>query len=186
MINKVWLTVACMCRSIAGCKVALLLMVAATLSSCGIYSFNEKSQIDADARTVNVRAFENRAQYVNPQLTPALTERLRNKIISQTRLVQTNNENAHYDIQATITEYSVSTSAVTNTAGQQQASVNRLTVSISVKVNNQLRNTNEDFNVSRSFDFGANQSLQAAEASLLNEMVRNLTDEIFNQIFSKW
>jgi hypothetical protein len=44
----------------------------------------------------------------------------------------------------------------------------------------------QEADVSRSFDFSANQSLQAAEAALLDEMVRNLTDEIFNRIFSDW
>lgn len=163
---------------------AVLLFVA--LTSCGIYSFNERSQIDPEAKTVRVRPFENRAQYVNPQLTPNLTEKLRQKIISQTRLVQTNSDNAHYDIEGTVVEYAVSTTGVTSVNGQQQSSVNRLTVSVQVTVMNTLKNEREQVSVSRSFDFGARQSLQSAEADLLPEMIRNLSDEIFNQIFSKW
>lgn len=169
-----------------GTLTILLIAVSLALTSCGIYSFNERSQIDPNAKTVRVQLFENRAQYVNPQLTPQLTEKLRSKVINQTRLAQTNNDNADYDIQGTITEYSVSTTGVTNTNGRQQSSLNRLTVAANVKVFNQISNKTEEFNVSRSFDFGANQSLQSAEATLLDEIIRNLTDEIFNQIFSKW
>jgi hypothetical protein len=44
----------------------------------------------------------------------------------------------------------------------------------------------QEYTVSRSFDFKANLTLQQAERSLLDEMIRNLTDEIFNRIFSNW
>jgi hypothetical protein len=40
--------------------------------------------------------------------------------------------------------------------------------------------------VSRSFDFDANLTLTQAEARLLDEMVRSLTDDMFNRIFSNW
>jgi hypothetical protein len=44
----------------------------------------------------------------------------------------------------------------------------------------------DEYDVSRSFEFSANQSLQQAEASLSEEMIRTLTDEIFNKLFSNW
>ena len=45
-----------------------------------------------------VNYFENKAQFVNSQLSPKLTEKLKEKIIGTTRLKQTNNEDADYDI----------------------------------------------------------------------------------------
>jgi hypothetical protein len=45
---------------------------------------------------------------------------------------------------------------------------------------------NEAKTATHSFDFPANLTLQAAEARLLDEIVRNMTDEIFNQVFSGW
>jgi hypothetical protein len=60
-------------------------------------------------------------------------------------------------------------------------------LNVTVKITR--RQTNQDpkeFSVTRQFDFGSGQSLQAAEARLLDEMVRNLTDEIFNNLFSGW
>ena len=47
-------------------------------------------------------------------------------------------------------------------------------------------NKTEEFDVNRNADFSANLSLQQAEGQLLDELVRNLTDEIFNHIFSNW
>lgn len=156
-----------------------------TFTSCGIYSFSEKGVVSDSARTVKVMQFENKAAYQNPQVPPALTERLRQKIVSQTKLTNTNNESADYQITGYIADYSVSTSGVTSINGQQQSSANRLTVRIHISLS-KFGNTPEQFDVTRSFDFDARQSLQTAEASLLDEMVRNLTDEIFNRIFSKW
>lgn len=68
----------------------------------------------------------------------------------------------------------------------QQATTNRLTVTVHVSLKKTLENKTDEFDVSRSADFSANLSLQQAEGQLLDEMVRNLTDEIFNHIFSNW
>ena len=162
-----------------------LLLLTFSFTSCGIYSLNQKGTVEDSARTVRVVPLENKAPYVNPQITPNLTERLRQKIQNQTKLTNTNNETADYNLSGYIADYSVSTSGVTSTNGQQQTSVNRLTVRVHISLS-KFGNTPEEFDVSRSFDFSAQQSLQAAEASLLDEMIRNLTDEIFNRIFSNW
>jgi len=153
-------------------------------TGCGIYSFTPKGTLPDSIKTVRVQIFENRAPYVNPQLVPNLTDRLRQKITRQTKLTQTNNDNANLDISGTITDYSVLTTGVTSVNGQKQSSVNRLTVTVHV-VFNQFGEAKEA-DVSHSFDFPANQTLQQAEAALLDEMVRNLSDEIFNRIFSDW
>lgn len=148
---------------------------------CGVYSFADVSIPDS-IKTVRVNFIENRARYVNPQLSPQLTDRLRQKILNQTRLTQTNNDNAHLDISAEVRDYTVSTSGIS----ERQTQMNRLTVGVHMTVNNRLSNTTEEYDVSRSFEFNANLSLQAAESQLLDEMLRNLTDDMFNRMFSNW
>ena len=157
-----------------------------TISSCGVYSFNDVGTIPDSVKTVRINFIENRAPYVNPQLSPTLTDRLKQKITSQTRLSSTTNDNADWELSGEIRDYSVSTSGVTSANGRQQSSINRLTVSVHITKLDQKANKTEEYDVSRSFDFSANQSLQQAEAALLDEMIRNLTDEIFNRIFSNW
>jgi len=163
-----------------------IFLLSYALTSCKVsYGFREKvSSIPDTIRTVRIMTIENRAPYVNPQLTPNLTDRLRNKITNQTKLTLTNSENAQWVISGEIRDYSVSTTGVTSANGQQQSSINRLTITVHITINKQDKVV--EYDVSRSFDFSATQSLQAAEASLLDEMVRNLTDEIFNQLFSNW
>jgi len=65
----------------------------------------------------------------------------------------------------------------------KQASTNRLTVTVHVVLKKTLDNKEQEFDVSRNFDFSANLSLSQAEAQLMEDIVRNISDDIFNQIF---
>ncbi len=152
------------------------------LSSCKIYRFKDVS-IDPNAKTARVRYIENKARIVNPQLSPQLTDKLRQKINNQTRLTQIQGDEADYDIKCEITGYEITTAGVS----QQQASTNRLIVSVNVSFKNRLdEKKNFDAPVSRNFDFSANLSLDQAQAQLTPTIIQNLVDEIFNRIFSNW
>lgn len=159
----------------------LLFCTTALLAACGIYSFKDAT-VPPDVKTIKIGFFENKARYVNPELSPRLTDRLQQKITNQTKLTKTNSDDAHYQVSGYISDYSVTTTAV----GGQQATTNRLTVGVHVILRKTLENKTEEFDISRAFDFSANLSLQQAEGALLDEILRNLTDEIFNKIFSNW
>ena len=150
-------------------------------SSCGIYKFNEASIPDS-IKTVKVSLFENKAAYINPQLSPKLTDKFRQKILVQTKLKQTNSDNVDWEISGTITQYSFITSAISG----QQAANNRLTVGLQIILVDNKENKTERHDVSRSFEFKGDQSFQQAESNLLDEMIRTLSDDIFNKLFSKW
>ena len=160
---------------------ALFVFIVTTSTSCGPYSFSGASVPDS-IKTVKVNILENKARYVNTQLSPRLTNQITQKITNQTKLSPTNGDNAHYEISGYISDYSVTTSGISN----QQTVNNRLTVGVHISLNNHLAGKTEEYDVSRSFEFNANTSLQAAEAALLDEIIRGLTDDIFNRIFSNW
>src|SRR5919199_5193976 len=86
--------------------IAILLLNFAFSTGCKVYSFADVSIPDS-IKTVRINFIENRAQYINPRLSPNLTDRLKQKIVNQTKLIQTNSENAHYDINGSVTNYSV-------------------------------------------------------------------------------
>lgn len=167
------------------CKnIALLICVVGMMlgtSACKIYSF-KNATIPPEVKTVKIGFFDNKARYVNPQLSPRLTDKVQQKITNQTRLTRTNSDDAHYQINGSITDYSVSTSGISG----QRVSNNRLTVMVHIVFKNTLTNKTEEYDVSRSFEFSANLSLTQAEATLTDEIVRSLTDDIFNRIFSNW
>jgi hypothetical protein len=151
------------------------------LASCGVYSFKDVS-IPPEVKTVKIGFIENKARYVNPQLSPRLTERLQQKINGQTRLTRTNNDDAHYQISGYVSEDNITTSGISN----QTAATNRLNIGVHITFRNTLTGKTDEYDITRNFDFNANLSRQQAEAALSEEILKNLTDEIFNRIFSNW
>lgn len=149
--------------------------------ACKVYRFND-AVIDPRFKTIKVLPFVNQARYVNPQLTPRLTDAFLQKVVRQTKLTRTNNEDAHYLISGYISQYDVSTSGISS----QQAATNRLTVGVHLIVKNTLDNKTDEYDVNRNFDFPASQTLLQAESDLLTDILRNMSDEIFNRIFSNW
>lgn len=152
------------------------------ISGCGIYSFRD-AVIPENVKTIKIGFVENKARYVNPQLAPLLTDKLMQKIMSQTKLTRTNNDDAHYQIFATITNYDPSQ---TVGVSAKQASTNRLTVTVHIVLKKTLDNKEQEFDVTRNFDFSATLTLNQAEGQLMEDILRNITDDIFNQIFSNW
>ena len=160
----------------------LLPVVLFALSSCRIYRFRDVN-IDPDLKTVKVNYIENKARYKNPQLSPQLSDKLRQKINNQTSLTQVQGNEANLEITGAITDYSVITAGISN----QQAASNRLNVSVHITIKNNLDDTkSREEDVSRNFDFSSSLSLDQAEAQLNSTIIQNLTDEIFNRIFSNW
>lgn len=159
------------------------------LYSCKIYSFKDVS-IPAQVKSIHIAYIENRARFVDPQLAPQLNDKLRQKINSQaSRLSQIESPDADYDVSGTISDYSVTTSGISN----QQVASNRLSVTVHIIFKNHLDPTGKtvapaDFeaDVTRNFDFSANLSLTDAATQLLPTIVSNMTDEIFNKLFSNW
>ena len=162
-------------------KFIQLIILLTLTTSCGVYSFKDVS-IPPEVKTVKIGFFENKASYINPQLAPLLTDRLQLKITNQTRLTRTNSDDAHYQISGYISQDNISTAGITN----QQSSINRLTIGVHLLFRNTLTGKSNEYDVSRNFDFNANLSRQQAEALLKGEILKNVTDEIFNRLFSNW
>jgi len=159
-----------------------LLIFVFSFSTCK-YSFKDSSPPPPDVKTFRVNYLENKARYINPQLSPAITERLKQKIIGNTRLRQTNDDNAHYDIGGYISQYNVTTTGITGNT----ASNNRLNVSFHLVFKNTLDDKkNFETDVSTTYDFSSSKSLSEAESSLNEDIIKNTVDAIFNKIFSNW
>lgn len=158
-----------------------LLLVTFSYSTCK-YGFKNVS-IPPEVKTFRVNYLTNKAQYVNPQLSPQLTEKLKSKIIGNTRLRQVNGDDAHYDISGSVTQYYTSTTGITGST----ASTNRLNISFHLILKNNLDDKKSfEADVSTYIDFPATQSLTEAEASNSTKIVSNIVDEIFNKIFANW
>ena len=160
----------------------LIINCSLLITGCGVYSFKDVSIDYSKYKTIKINFIENRASIINTQLAPKLNDKLQQKIVGQTKLTRTSNDDAHYQLSGFISTYTVSTAAITST----QAATNRLTVGVHMVVKNTLENKTDEFDVSRNFDFSANKSIDEAYVELQDKIILNLTDEIFNHIFSNW
>ncbi len=163
----------------------LLLAVTGIQSTCK-YGFKDTSPLPADVKTFRVNYFENKAQYVNPQLAPQLTEKLKQKIINTTRLRQINTDEADYDISGYVSEYYTSTTGISG----NNASQNRLNISFHLNFkNNKAVDENKktiEADIPVNIDFPASQTLSQAESANSTKIVSNIVDAVFNKIFSNW
>ena len=110
-----------------------------------------------------------------------LVIKVRQKIVNQTRLTQTNEE-ADWEISGYISDYSVSTAAISN----QQNATDRLNISVHITIYDRLANKTQEYDITRSFDYSATQTLEQVQVARSDEIITNLTDEIFNKLFSNW
>jgi hypothetical protein len=159
-----------------------IVVMAFLAGGCLHYSLKESS-IPKEIKTIRIGFIDNKARYVNPLLSPQLTDKLRQKVNSQTNRTLIQGDNADLDISGTITDYSFTTAAIAD----NKSATNRLNITVHLKTIDKLddkRSKEED--VTRSFDFDANISVQAAEAQLNTSIIQNLSDEIFNRLFSNW
>lgn len=163
-------------------RILALLAAAAVLSACWIYSFSGTS-IDPSVKTITIDYLEYKALRVNPSLSNDLTEGLKEKFRKMTRLTQVDLD-GDLEISGEITGYDVRSQAVT---AQEVAAQNRLTVSVKINYMNRIF-PDEDFE--RSFsayaDYDSSLSLDAVEATLCEEIIEKLCEDILNATVANW
>lgn len=159
-------------------------MIAATsFAGCKIkYSFTGAS-ISPEVKTVSVQYFQNRASIVNPTLSQEFTDALKDKIKGQTSLTFVN-DLGDVNFEGEITDYKTSPMAIT---GDDRAALNRFTVSIRVKYTNRL-DVDQDFEkvFSRYQDYDSTHDLSSVEEELVELIINDITEDIFNDAFVNW
>lgn len=164
----------------------MLVVVLLLPGACKIsYSFSGAS-ISPDVKTVSVFYFDNRVQRgstVNPTLSQEFTDALRDKMKSQTNLTLVG-EDGDVQFEGEFTTYKVEPLAIT---GDQAAALNRFTVTVRVKFTNRI-DPDQDFDTSftRYEDYPSTQNFEDVEQDLLEKIIENLTEDIFNRAFVNW
>lgn len=161
----------------------IIISALALFASCTMkYSFTGAS-ISPETKTVSVQYFNNIAPIVYPTLSQTLTETLKDKFVSQTSLVVMQRD-ADMNFEGQITGYTVTPTAI---QGDQYASQNRLTITVSVKFTNK---NNPELNYNKSFsayeDFAATEQLVQVESEKTKLIVEKLVDDIFNAAVANW
>ena len=152
------------------------------LGGCGIYSFTGTS-IQPDVKSITINYFEYKALRVNPSLSASLTDALQDKFRKLTRLEQVD-QDGDLEIVGEITGYDIRPMAVTS---DEVAAQNRLTVTVKITFTNR-KHPEEDLDQSFSAfaDYDSMQSLDSVEATLCDEIIDKLCEDIFNATVAQW
>lgn len=153
--------------------------------SCGMsvsYSFAD-IDIPAEAKTYSVAYFENKADLVNPTLSQTFTEAMIDKFMSETSLDLTESD-GDLNFEGEITSYRTAPRAIT---GDDVAALNRLTIRVKVRFNNELQPEKSfEKTFSQYADYESSQSLSDVEDDLTEEIVEKLIEDIFNAAVVNW
>ncbi|MEO8150120.1 MAG: LptE family protein [Bacteroidia bacterium] len=148
----------------------------------GCYSF-KSGRIPENIKTVNIQYFPNRAAIVQPSLSQYFTDKMKDKFVSESRLTLVQKE-ADLTFEGYISDYNNSPSAIQS---NEQAALNRLTITISLKFTNAI-DPKQDFETtfSRFAEYSSSQNFTSVETGLIQDITKQLIDDIYNKSVSNW
>ncbi|MDR2622814.1 MAG: LPS assembly lipoprotein LptE [Dysgonamonadaceae bacterium] len=151
--------------------------------ACSISYKFEGGSINYDmTKTIHISEFPNRTPNY-PLLTQVFDLALKKRFIEQTRLKEVSN-NADIEIEGEITGYQLTGQAVRE---DDFASKTRLTVSIRVNyINSKEANKDVDQTFSAFREFDSNSPLESVEGQLIEEIVNEIVDMIYNATVANW
>ncbi len=160
----------------------VIFLVSILASGCGVYSFTGAS-IPPEAKTISVQFFPNRAQLIEPVLSPVFTDALRDQFVNQTNLEMID-RNGDLAIEGEIIEYKTSPIAI---QGDQTAALNRLTIGVNVRFINRFE-PDKDFEQKfvQFLDYPSESDLNAVKGDLITGITEMLTTDIFNKAVINW
>jgi hypothetical protein len=163
--------------------ILLVILLVGTFTACKInYGFTGAVPM-VGVKTFSVSYFPNRARLVNPNLSQQLTDGMQEKLIRQTSYSQIQ-EDGDLEFSGQVTDYEV---RPMNIQEGDLAAQNRLTVTIKVKyTNNKDHEQDWEKTFSAYEDFDSNNSLNTVEESLVPEIIKKLTDDVFNASIANW
>ena len=168
-INLAWLV----------CALGAILLCGA----CTVSFTMSGASIPENLSTFSVEYINNRAPLINPDLSQTLTEGLKDRIQNESRL--TLNENGGDVVfSGNITGYSTKPMALKADAVSAQT---RLTVQVKIRCRN-TKDPKKDWEQTFSAfqDYDSETNLADIEAELVNLIVEELTENIYNKAFADW
>jgi len=154
------------------------------LTACSIsYKFNGASVDYTKTKTIQIADFPNRASYVWGPMANMFNNALKDQYANHTRLTQVK-RNGDLKVEGEITKYEQRNKAVSSEGYSAQT---ELSMTVNVRFTNNVNHA-EDFE--RTFtatsSYETTQSLNSVQERLVTEMIKELTDQIFNATLANW
>ncbi|MBQ9602313.1 MAG: LptE family protein [Paludibacteraceae bacterium] len=169
---KYWLSaglVLCICMLMSGCSIS--------------FKMNGANINYQTTHSISIADFPNNAPLVNPTLSNALSEGIRDLFQRQTRL-QMLRKGGDLEIEGEITGYTVTQGAI---SADGYASESKLTITISVHFTN---NVNPEDSFDKTYTsyqtFNSNMLLTDVQDELCTAMITEFAESIFNDTVARW
>lgn len=170
-----------------GIRTIMVVMILVSAAGCKINYTLSGASISPDVKTVFIDYFRNRAKVINPTLSQAFTEAMKDKFVNETGLTL-NTDQGDLEFSGEITAYDIRPLAVQKTdTGMDYAAMNRLTVTVKVVfVNN--KDHDQDFNTTFSayYDYDSTKQINQVESEAVQVINTQLIDDIFNKSVANW
>ena len=167
-------------------KLSLWVFMTVMVSACSIsYQFNGSSIDYTKVSTISFETFPNRAAgFVWGPMESMFNTALQDIYMQQTRLQQVKRD-GDLQLSGEITNYDAYNKGV-GADGYSTMAELRMTVRVNFvnKSNTQENFESRQFSSSREYD--ASQQLSAVQDDLVNQMVKDIVDQIFNATVANW
>lgn len=175
-------------------RILLAILLLGTLAACWptSVSFKDKGSMDPRWKNFMVKTLENNAPNAPLSYPAQLSESIKDGIQNNTRLkLASNPDSSQVNIEGTITNFTISPIAM---QPGDVAARNRLTVSTNYTIfinvpplpNEPLKENKMTLTSTRFADYDSNQDFAVVEAQLLEEINRQIVQDVINKLLSNW
>ncbi len=159
-------------------------MLSMLLLSCSVsYRFNGASIDYTTTKTIQIDEFPIRSSYVWGPMAAIFNNKLKDIYATGTQLEQVK-RNGDLVIEGEITQYQQRNKGVSSEGHSSQI---ELSITVNVRFTNNVNHT-QDFEkqFTASSYYESSQNLNSVQEDLVNEMVKNITEQIFNATVANW
>lgn len=167
-----------------GIAIIAALVMVTTFTSCQVsYKFNGASIDYSKTKTIQIADFPIRSSYVWGPMASIFNNELKDQFANHTRLIQVK-RNGDLKIEGEITRYDQRNKSVSSEGYSSQT---ELSMTVNVRFTNNVNHT-EDFEqqFTATATYENTQTLNAVQEELVTQMVKEITEQIFNATVANW
>ena len=165
----------------------IIIFIGLVCPSCSYTLKLNGSQIPKNMKTLRVEFFENNAALVVNNLSTTFTEAIKTRIRNTTSLSVVTAGEADGVMSGSITDYNIAPVSIpaTNNNVAHIANASRLTITVNVKYTCDLdKKSNFESSFTKFENFTGD--INAQEQTLIADITKQLTEDIFNKAFENW
>ena len=162
----------------------LVMLLTLSLQACKVsYSFNGASIDYTKTKTIQIADFPIRSNYVWGPMASIFNNQLKDQYANHTKLTQVK-RNGDLKLEGEITRYEQRNKSVSAEGSSAQV---ELSMTVNVRFTNNVKHSDDferQFTATQSYD--SKLSLNAVQEELVTQMVKDITDQIFNATVAIW